>query len=214
MTPLGFTVVGCRRPLLSVLLSRSYYSHLRWQSASRWLNSTRPPQHIRAPLLDAGSLTSKLMALSHGHFRVEILRQVLTQPSLSEQLSLGMTRNQLALVREVILIGNDQPWVFARSVMPLTSLTGRLRRLRRQGKRPLGAFLFRQPDMRRSEIALARITGHHNYMPRHLLGTEPLWGRRSIFFVDDKPLLVSEVFLDNLIQMLEHGGNPTSVSPH
>jgi chorismate--pyruvate lyase len=210
MAPFGFTDPSRRRPLLPVLLTCRPASPLRWQPLSRWLNSMRPPAHLRAALLDAGSLTARLIALSQGQFRVEILRQGLAYPSLSEQLNLNISRHQLALVREVALIGNGQPWVFARSVLPLSSLTGRLRRLRQQGNHPLGAFLFRQPNMRRSAIALAHISRHHGYVPCALREDGPLWGRRSVFFVDDKPLLVSEVFLDNLTRILQHGDHPTS----
>lgn len=162
----------------------------------------RPHPAVYRALLDAGSLTAKLITLSNGCFRVEVLRQAIARPTLSEQLCLGIDRRQLALVREVVLLGNNRPWIFARSVLPLTSLTGPLRRLRKQDNRPLGAFLFSQPYLRRSAIALARISGHHGYLPDHLVGADTAWGRRSIFYLSAKPLLVSEVFLDNLSQLL------------
>jgi chorismate--pyruvate lyase len=115
--------------------------------------------------------------------------------SRSEALSLGIGFNSLCLIREVILRGKDQPWVFARSVLPLTSLTGSLRRLRKQGNRPLGAFLFSQPNLKRSVIDLSFISRHHSYVPGELLKEASVWGRRSIFVLENKPLLVSEVFL-------------------
>jgi len=146
-------------------------------------------------LLDAGSLTAKLIRLSGGKFRVQVLQQVYRRASRSEALSLGIELNALCLIREVILCGNDQPWVFARSVLPQTSLTGSLRRLRKQGNKPLGAFLFSQPHLKRSTIALSFISRHHSYVPTEFLGNASVWGRRSIFVLEDKPLLVSEVFL-------------------
>lgn len=172
----------------------------------RWLPSQRgasprqssplqPSTALRAWLLDSGSLTAKLLTLSSGHFKVQVLRQIHARASRSEALALGIGINQRCLVREVILRGHNQPWVFARSVLPLSSLTGSLRHLRKQGARPLGAFLFSQPHLKRSPIALALISGHHAYLPEALIGTHSVWGRRSIFSIDDKPLLVSEVFL-------------------
>ena len=146
--------------------------------------------------MDSGSLTAKLIKHSQGNFRVHVLRQVHARASRSEALALGIPAQQLCLIREVILMGHDQPWVFARSVLPLTSLTGRLRHLRKQGNRPLGAFLFSQPQLTRSPIALSLISRHHGYVPAALMSDKPVWGRRSIFYVDSKPLLVSEVFLD------------------
>jgi chorismate--pyruvate lyase len=140
-------------------------------------------------------LTAKLIKLSHGEFRVQVLQQVRARASRSEALALGIGFHKLCLVREVILRGHDRPWVFARSVLPLSSLTGALYHLRKQGTRPLGAFLFSQPHLKRSPIALGLISRHHTYLPKTLAGDTPVWGRRSIFSLDNKPLLVSEVFL-------------------
>ncbi len=146
-------------------------------------------------MLDAGSLTAKLIKLSHGKFRVQVLQQVHLRASKSEALALGIDFGSLCLIREVILRGEEQPWVFARSVLPLSSLTGPIRHLRKQRNRPLGAFLFSQPHLKRSPIALSFISRHHAYVPDELLNDAAVWGRRSIFWLHDKPLLVSEVFL-------------------
>lgn len=176
----------------------------------RWLVSPRkgsgqPFFRLRRPLapdaglgswlMDKGSLTAKLIKLSQGDFRVDVVRQVYARASHSEAAALGIAFHHLCLIREVVLMGHNQPWVFARSVLPLSSLSGKLRHLRKQGKRPLGAFLFSQPQLLRSPIALALINRHHKYVPANLMGEESLWGRRSIFYVAAKPLLVSEVFL-------------------
>ena len=168
---------------------------LRWSAHPRPPSPLQPSTALRSWLLDSGSLTAKLLKLSHGEFKVQVLRQVHARASRSEVLALGIKVNELCLIREVILRGDNQPWVFARSVLPLSSLTGSLRHLRKQGTRPLGAFLFSQPHLKRSPIALALISGHHAYLPEALMGANPVWGRRSIFSIDDKPLLVSEVFL-------------------
>lgn len=155
-------------------------------------------------LLDSGSLTARLRRKSQGQLSVTILRQQLLYPYLSEARLLGIPLKKLALVREVLLSGGDTPWVFARSVLPLTTLSGRLRRLRKLDNRPLGELLFREPGMRRGEIQVARVGCDNRYLPlafkhQHLIGNQRLWGRRSKFYLDDKPLLVSEVFLDTFI---------------
>jgi len=146
-------------------------------------------------LLDKGSLTTKLIKLSHGEFHVDVLRQFHGRASLNESQALNIDPHQLCLIREVVLCGHTQPWVFARSILPLSSLTGSLYHLRKQGTRPLGAFLFSQPHLKRSPIALSLISRHHAYVPENLMGDTQVWGRRSIFSIDDKPILVSEVFL-------------------
>ncbi len=168
---------------------------MRWSARPSLSSPLHPSTSLQNWLLDEGSLTAKLVKLSHGQFRVEVLRQVYSRVSLNEALALRIDPHHLCLVREVILRGNDQPWVFARSIFPVSSLTGSLYRLRKQGSRSLGAFLFTQPHLKRSPIALSLISRHHAYVPANLLGDAQVWGRRSIFSIDNKPLLVSEVFL-------------------
>ena len=176
----------------------------RCRPLSRWPRQQRPAPWLCHWLQDRGSLTARLVALSRGEFRVRVLRQQHRLPSLDEQLALGLKRPGLALVREVVLEGRGQPWVFARSVLPLSSLTGQLRQLRRQGSRPLGAFLFSQPRLVRSPIQVVRLGSGQAYVPAACLPAAPdqppLWGRRSVFWLQGKPLLVSEVFLPSFAQ--------------
>lgn len=180
---------GFRSPLLS------------WQPLPR--HTRRPYKAMQNWLIDRGSLTARLIAKSEGDFRVKVVRQIIGIPRLDERQALGMKRPALALIREVILCGRSEPWVFARSLLPLASLTGKLRHLRKQGNRPLGAFLFSQPHLARSAIAVAQISRDHGYVPNALVGNKLLWGRRSVFYLQQKPLLVSEVFLPAFTDRLD-----------
>ena len=166
-----------------------------WQSY-RHLPAYAVPKRWRHWLLDRGSLTQRLVAASAGQFRVRILTQGIAKPRRTEAKALGIPHQQLAVVREVILYGSDQPWVYARSVLPLSSLTGRLARLRKLDERPLGALLFADPSMRRDKLELARVQPAKVALPQELgIFDTSLWGRRSVFYIADKPLLVSEIFL-------------------
>ena len=110
-----------------------------------------------------------------------------------------MRRGGLAIIRQVQLLCDEQPRVYARTVIPMSSLRGRLRRLARLGAQPLGAMLFADRGMRRGVVELARIRpGETLYAdvvrdPQQAHGE--IWGRRSIFRLAHKPLLVSEIFL-------------------
>lgn len=168
----------------------------RWQTLTTLPADHRPPAFLRSWLLNDTSLTARLIAFSEGAFDVEILRQKHGIPTREEQQALNMPRPAQALIREVILRGHRQPWVFARSVLPLSSLTGRLRRLRKQDRQPLGKFLFKHPDLERSPVVIAAFAPGDGYLPTDLQSPGCLWGRRSIFRLDGKPLLISEVFLD------------------
>lgn len=137
------------------------------------------------------------MVASDNRFCVRILHQRIAVPRPSERRALGLPPRRLALIREVILYGADQPWVYARSVLPLSSLTGRLRCWRKLDERPLGARLFDQPHLGRGRIEIALCPA----LAVHAGVSPPLWGRRSVFFVHHKPLLVSEIFLPTFLTL-------------
>jgi len=152
------------------------------------------PGQWRLWLSDTGSLTQRLIDACNGELTVQVLRQNLGVPRLSERRALGLPQRRQALIREVILLGGGIPWVYARSIIPLSTLTGRLRRLRQLDNRPLGALLFSEPSMCREPVEIACYTSAQ--MPTALAAKQStMWGRRSVFRLHNKPLLVSEIFL-------------------
>jgi chorismate--pyruvate lyase len=152
------------------------------------------PGQWRPWLSDTGSLTQRLIDACNGELTVQVLRQNLGVPRLSERRALGLPQRRQALIREVILLGGGIPWVYARSIIPLSTLTGRLRRLRQLDNRPLGALLFSEPSMCREPVEIACYTSAQ--MPTALAAKQStMWGRRSVFRLHNKPLLVSEIFL-------------------
>lgn len=179
----------------------SRFSNFLFHREPAWRHYHRVPRSaISAPLrpwlLDQGSLTERLIAASGGEFKVEVLKQCWELPRLSECRALGLGTREKALVREVLLYGHDQPWVYARSILPMKTLTGRLRSMRKLDNRPLGALLFSDPSMTRSGMELACLTPQNTTVPKQLGEfNHPLWGRRSVFWLNQKPLLVSEIFL-------------------
>ncbi|WP_223424828.1 chorismate--pyruvate lyase family protein [Alcanivorax limicola] len=169
--------------------------------APRW----RPLAHLAAPaavtdwLADDGSLTHRLK--KHGRFAVTPLRQMVAPPRHDEARLLGLRPRRAALIREVILTLDGEPAVFARSVLPLRTLTGANRVLGHMARRSLGAELFRRPPARRSAVWGTCMPA--SALPRHanasqqiqLPGNSMLWGRQSLFLKRRKPLLVAEIFL-------------------
>lgn len=179
----------------------------------------RPGTDVLGWLLDPGSLTARLMARAHGRFRVRVTRLAWLRPTLAEARELNMPASERALIREVVLEGEGEPWVIARSVIPRGSLVGRNRQLQRLGSRPLGAFLFRDPTLQRRAVHFVRIkltaptpdarpepattisagiSGTAATACRREAGTHVAWGRRSTFILRGHPLLVAEFFLPAL----------------
>ncbi|MCC7516194.1 MAG: chorismate lyase [Pseudomonadales bacterium] len=167
----------------------------------------RPPAPLQQWLGDCTSLTQRLQQLSHQQFRVSILTQHWAKPRLAEAQRLGIPAHERALIREVILYGCEQPWVYARSVLPQRTLSGKLRFLRQWDSRPLGALLFGNPHIQREPPRIHRWA--HASLPATLPVTWQtaemptlLWGRSSVFRHHQQRLLVSETFLPALVNAI------------
>lgn len=84
-------------------------------------------------------------------------------------------------LREVVLCGDNIPWLLGRTLVPEETLTGQDSKLVNLRTIPLGRYLFQETTLRRDFIYIGQQNGH-------LL-------RRSRFQLSDKPLLLTEVFL-------------------
>ena len=170
----------------------------RWKPNRQYLRA-EIPRPLSSWLLDTASLTLRLQQLCPGEFRVRVLSQQIGRPTLDEVRALDKKADTRAIIRQVQLLCDGQPWIYARTVIPLTSVRGRLRRLVHLGTRPLGGMLFADPGMRRDIVELACIRkGEDLYATAtRSLQVKPatVWGRRAVFRIAHKPLLVTEVFL-------------------
>lgn len=162
-----------------------------WRDSRQWLF----PPGVRRWLLDDGSLTERLTRASDNRFAVQLHSLHWQVPTASEARALALPARRRALIREVVLTCAGEPWVFARTVIPTTTLRGANRRLRFLGTRSLGAWLFREPSLVRGSFEIARLGPNGSVVPASLQEGQTLWGRRSRFEVNGYPLLVAEIFL-------------------
>ena len=178
--------------------------------------------NIREWLLDSASLTLRIKQHCQcqrlGCFSVKLLNQGMGLPSNDEVQRLRLRSRRYALIREVLLFCGDTPLIFARTVIPIKTLTGPQRQLGRLGNRPLGEFLFSQPELQRDMMEVAVISqGHQLYdaavqslNKKHSLAqsktysSRRIWARRSVFCLRHKPLLVAEVFLPEILNQSGH----------
>jgi len=175
---------------------------LHWHEAAHWPRRSWPAA-LEAWLLGQDSLTRRLRACCHGEFRVSIVRQGWGWPSASERRALGMAPRTCAWIREVYLWCGAEPWVYARTVIPGATLTGRLRRLSRLGTRPLGEVIFADLSMRRGPVEVARVDAAAGAPGSTARAAATVWGRRSVFWLREKPLLVCEFFLPDMLGAIE-----------
>lgn len=162
---------------------------------------------VLAPWLrDRGSLTQRIR-LRCRQFAVQGVRDGLARIAYDEAALLGVAPRQLAWSREVFLMADGRPVVFAHSALAREQLHGVWSALGTLGNRPLGGYLFAHPLVQRKPLhyrALAR--AHPLYLRAAAVLQDPpdrLWARRSLFYLEDSPLLVTEVFLPGILSLAE-----------
>lgn len=155
-------------------------------------------------LKDQGSLTRKIQ-LRCNAFSVRRVRLSQGHASRDEAKLLGLQPRTRALLREVYLYCNEHPLVFAHSVLPLPGLRGPWRALSVLGNKPLGAALFANPMVKRTPLAFKKLSPRDDLFIRAcaMLPFTPknLWARRSIFNLKGSPILVTEVFLPDILEL-------------
>lgn len=152
--------------------------------------------HLRSWLLNTGSLTERLQ--SHcDDFCVKVLAQ-------DQQLATDEEYRQLAVkpqlqsqsdwqVREVILFGDHQPWVFARSIIPQALCEKDFADL---GNKPLGQLIFNDNRFKRMPFQLICLKPSIAFIGQHQIPlASQLWGRRSVFQYRQHNMMVAEIFL-------------------
>ncbi len=155
-------------------------------------------------LRDAGSLTQRIQQRCE-RFSVCNVKSGLSRIALDESALLGIAPQRLAWSREVFLCADDQPVVFAHSACAATELRGAWQAVRGLGNKPLGALLFSHPQVVRQPLHYKSLHPHHPLYRRasSVLPDPPdrLWARRSLFYLHNAPLLVTEVFLPEIIKL-------------
>ncbi|MBS0358722.1 MAG: chorismate lyase [Proteobacteria bacterium] len=176
---------------------------------SRWypkgvLDSLIPPL-LKPLLLYAGSMTHHMESICHS-VKIDAHIEHHGFACRDERQLLDLPYRQMVWVREITMVCDGEPWLFGRTVIPQKTLVGYWKRLTRLRSIPLGAVLFRDPNIVRGEYEIAQLDKHHflyNKSRRYLENDKDyLWARRSQFYLDENPLLLSEVFLPAMIKRI------------
>jgi len=169
-----------------------------WHGTQHW-QCKDLPDSLRVWLFDNASLTQRLRSACDRKLRVEILNQRWAHPFLTETNCLQLSLGQYVKIREVYLHCHDQPWVFARTVIPQSTLLKIRYSFARLKERPLGEGLFDARTLRRNQTQIAQIYPSHilYQLATKSLNIQPysLWARRSLLYLPQKPILITEVFL-------------------
>jgi chorismate--pyruvate lyase len=156
-------------------------------------------------LRNHGSLTRRIQQRCT-QFNVRNVCDCLMAAAHDETALLGLPSRQRIYTREVFLLANNQPVVFAHSVVAPQHLRGAWQSLQHLGNRPLAALLFAHPLVQRAPLHYRTLKPNHPLYRRAIitLDTPPLklFARRSLFTLYGAPLLVTEVFLPEILRLI------------
>lgn len=178
---------------------------------TRWFshpNGVNPPAALRQWLTDRTSLTMKLMARC-GQFRVQALCQERAASLADEYAAVGLARRTSVPTREVLLRCDDQPVVFAHTIMAMSANASDWPSFGKLGQRPLGFTLFGDPRVARGALEYARVRGQHPLARRACAAISaewidmPLYARRRVFRRNNGLLLVTELFLPPITDLMD-----------
>ena len=161
-----------------------------WQSAGQLVL----PDQLEPWLISQGSLTALLKSRCQA-FRLELVTEHWQAlPDFLQQ----QWQQAEGLKRDVILWCDGKACVYAQSWLPESTLE-QMQPLARLGAQPLGEYIFQHASLERGAIEVALLE------PGLLLPVvgrqQQLWARRSIFSVQQQPLLVQEIFLPGVLEL-------------
>lgn len=185
-------------------MSRHAPGYARWVTH---VNGVNPPQALRGWLTDNASLTMKLIAHSI-HFRVQKLKQQRGRCLADECEEVGLSRRTHVQQREVLLVCDGRPVVYAHTIVPLDATAADWPFFGALGERSLGStLLFGDPRVRRGKLRYARLQAQHPLARRALdaVGSAaisfPLFARRCLYLRRKGQLLVTELFLPSVLEL-------------
>ena len=159
------------------------------------------PKAVQSWAYEAGSLTQRLRDYYGNTIAVNILFHQWRSPFLSECKQLRLPQHRYGLIREVMLHSNGKPLLLARTIIPEATIKVAHRNLAHLGTRPLGEVIFSYPDLEREAMDLSLIapTTWTAQAQQKAPINQPIYGRRTVYAILKRPMLVSEFFLPEIL---------------
>jgi len=134
-------------------------------------------------LSESGPITNRIKLSQE--FELELLNDDIDEISKEEELFLNSVSKTFR-VRRVILLGNNAPVVYAKSVIPTSTIENGLSSLGEIGNAPLGDILFTPGVFTKLDMVCASFLSKEKKV---------YWGRKIKYSVNSEPISVMEVFL-------------------
>ena len=148
-----------------------------------WLPGSLPPSWItsselqnepidtntRSWLLELGPITERIKA--NGSFKLDLIKDELGEVNELDSDFLGKNIGEIK-IREVLLLSDNNPCVFARSLIPISTIKKGLSKLGELGTNPLGDILFEKEIFVKVETIFVKFSQSENLY----------WGRKFKYF--------------------------------
>ncbi|MES2212421.1 MAG: chorismate lyase [Pseudomonadota bacterium] len=161
------------------------------------------PQPARAWLQHSGSLSQQYTRVTGLSMQISLRAEGMSLPFEQECAVLKVGVDEKLWVRRTHLGTNTRMFSYARVVVSEKAFAQHERRWRELGTQLLGdAFLYTVAGLRRSPFTLYQVIPSDALHQEAWVAlsqphepTEPLWARQSILYLEDAPVLLTEVFL-------------------
>ena len=161
---------------------------MKFNKLTSWISETNSLEvrnkEILSWLNEAGSITSRIKSFSN--FRLKLLKDGPGEVDIIED-DLIISNYEENNIREVILLSNEEPLIYAKSIIPLETIKLGLNILGNLKENPLGDILFSNPEIKKKYMLFARFQSKE----------EIFYGRKGIYTVKGYPFSVCEIFLIN-----------------
>lgn len=187
---------------LSLVNARVAVKVATWHSHA---NAVRASVKMADWLTNRDSLTARLVARCNV-FRVQRVQQQRSLCLQDEYAQLGLHQRQMVVAREVVLRCDEVAMVYAHTVLSLSANASQWPLFASLGNRSLGTTLFSDPLVRRGQLQFAKLAITHPLMQKMCAlqlikeNTHSLFARRSVFERKGSKLLVTEVFLPEILE--------------
>ncbi len=161
---------------------------MKFNKLTSWISETKSLEvrnkEILSWLNEPGSITSRIKSFSN--FKLKLLKDGPGEVDIIED-DLIVSNYEKNNIREVILFSDEEPLIYAKSIIPLETIRLGLGILGNLKENPLGDILFSNPEIKKKYMLYAKFQSNK----------EIFYGRKGIYTVKGYPFSVCEIFLIN-----------------
>ena len=161
---------------------------MKFNKLTSWMSETKSLEvqnnEILSWLNEPRSITSRIKSFSD--FKLKLLRDGPGEVDPIDD-DLIISNYEENNIREVVLYSDEEPLIYAKSIIPLETIRLGLGLLGNLKENPLGDILFSNPEIKKKYMLFAKFGSNKKIF----------YGRKGIYTVKGYPFSVCEIFLIN-----------------